>query len=120
MNTAEYIRHREEIAGLLDPRCYSIDWLDDEVANGRVVPFGNDGAVILVEIKEYPAGAKEVHGMVAAGEMVAILSLIDRAETWGREQGCAFASISSREGWARLLATRGYAPFQLTIRKELG
>jgi len=45
--------------------------------------------------------------------------LIPQAEKWGRKMECDFASIASREGWARVLAPFGYAVHQVTIRKEL-
>ena len=117
--SAAYWRHRAEIAELLDPRLYNIEWLDEGVITGAVRTFGNDTAVIVTETKQYPAGAKEAHGLVAAGELTSILKLIEEAEAWGRDQGCDFASISSREGWVRVLAIKGYEPHQLTIRKEL-
>lgn len=115
----QYQRHRGEIEGLLDPRCHSIEWLDLRLLNGPALAFGNDDAVVVVEIKDYPAGAKEVHGLVAAGSLPGILELIEKAEAYGIEQGCDFASIASRAGWERVLAGRGYAPYQTEIRKEL-
>lgn len=114
-----YQRHRAEIAELLDSRCYSIEWLDCEVLNGRIRLIGDDRAVIAFEVKQYPAGARELHGMVAAGDLAAILELIGQAEQWARGQGIAFASIASRPGWAKLLKGRGYEPHQVEIRKEL-
>lgn len=81
--------------------------------------FGNDRAVIVIEVKIYPVGATEVHGLVAAGDLDAILSLIDEAEEWGRAHGVTFAGISSRPGWARTLEGRGYRVWQTHIRKEL-
>ena len=114
-----YFRHRDEIAALLDPALYTIEWVDLQVASGRVQAIGNDRAVILVEIKEYPAGGLEVHGMAAAGDLDAILPLIEQAENWGRSLGCVYGSIASREGWARVMAPHGYEVTQVTIRKVL-
>lgn len=114
-----YLRHRDEIAALLDPRLHTIEWVDLQVASGKMQAIGNDRAVVLVEIKEYPAGGREVHGMVAAGELDAILPLIEQAENWGRSLGCIYGSIASREGWARVMAPHGYEVAQVTIRKVL-
>lgn len=114
-----YQDHRAEIAALLDPRCYTIEWLDCEILNGAIRVMGDDRAVIAFEVKNYPTGALELHGMVAAGELPAILGLIEQAEEWARAQGIAFASIASRPGWARVLAGRGYAVDQVTIKKDL-
>lgn len=114
-----YQRHRDEIAGLLDPRCYDIAWLDNQLLQGRALAFGNDAAVIVVEVKAYPAGATELHGLVAAGALEAILDLIEQAEEWGMVHGLTFACIASRPGWARVLRDQGYAVHQTELRKDL-
>jgi len=116
---AEYQRHRSEIAETLDPRCYTIDWLDVALLNRGAMALGNDRAVIVVTVKHYPAGASELHGLVAAGEMDGILELIEQAETAGRANGLTFACIASRPGWARILKERGYRTHQVELRKEL-
>ncbi len=105
---------------MLDPRRYTIDWLDGEVAGGRCQVFGGDSAVIVTKLIEYPTGARDIHGMVAAGDLAEILELIDQAEAWGREQGCIGAEIASREAWVKIMAGSGYRMHQITICKELG
>lgn len=114
-----YSLFRQAFAELLDPRFYNIEWIDQGVAGGKITAFGNEHACILVEIKTYPTGAKEVHGLCAAGDLATILELIGDAEEWGRAQGCIIASIASREAWSRVLKGRGYQPFQVEVRKEL-
>ena len=114
-----YVRHREEIAALLDPRCYSIGWIDRELLDGRVHALASEDAVIVFEVRTYPEGAKELHGLVAAGKLAAILPLIGEAERWGKGQGCAFACIASREGWRKVLEEYGYEVHQVELRKDL-
>ena len=112
-----YLRHRSALASVLDPLLYNVEWLDCQVWSGRLKQWGNDDAIILVEVKRYPTGAREIHGMIAAGDLGAIKALIVEAEDWARTQGIQFASISSREGWGRVLPD--YSPHQVTIRKAL-
>lgn len=114
-----YLRHRDEIAALLDPALYTIEWLDQQIAERRALVLGDDTAVIVVEIKHYPTGAMDVHGIVAAGELEAILGLIEQAENWARDVGCVGALIASRPGWARVLKSRGYEMHQISVRKVL-
>jgi len=115
----EYLDRRDTIAAMLDTRCYSIKWLDGMILNGDARVFASSDAVIVVTVKQYPAGATELHGLVAAGELDAILPLIERAEDWAREGGVAFACIASRPGWARVLKDRGYGLYQVELRKDL-
>jgi hypothetical protein len=111
---------RDQFAAMLDPRFYTVEWLDGEVFSGRIHLIAVEDAAVLVTLKGYPTGATEVHGMAAAGNMVRIVNtLIPAAERWGREHGAIVASIESREGWGRVLKPYGYEPHQLTIRKEL-
>lgn len=114
----QYLKYRDEIESLLDPRLYTIKWLDEQIWLGAYQLFTNENAAIVTEVKGYPTGASEIHGIVAAGDLPAILELIKQAEKWGREQGCILASISSREGWTRVL--KDYRVHQVYIVKELG
>lgn len=112
-----YAAWRSRFLEAVDQDLYPAEWLDRRVASGRARFWGNEGAAILAEVKVYPSGAKEVHGLVAAGDLEAIIALIPLAEAWGRDRGCIRASISSHPAWARLLPD--YQPEQLTIAKVL-
>lgn len=112
-----YAAWRGRFLEAVDADLYPAEWLDKRVASGRARFWGNEAGAILAEIKTYPSGLKEVHGLLAAGDLSAIVALIPLAEQWGRERGCVRASISSHPAWARLLPN--YRPEQLTIAREL-
>lgn len=115
-----YERFRPQFAEALDPRLYSIEHLDSLVYSMRAQVFFGDEAAIVAEIKEYPTGARVIHGLVAAGDLVEIVErLIPAAEDWGRELGCILAIIESRHGWAKILKSQGYEPHQQAVRKVL-
>ena len=117
---SNYQHWRQAFADMLDPRTHHPEWLDDQVRSGRIKCWATEEAAIIAEIKTYPTGARELHGLAAVGDMMVIVGeLIPQAEKWGRKMECDFASIASREGWARVLAPFGYAVHQVTIRKEL-
>lgn len=116
----DYYFWRAAFAEVIDPRFYTLEWLDQELIDGRAKIWWNDQAAIVATIREYPTGAKEVHGLIAAGEVKAIRALIPEAERWGRREGAIVASIESRAAWTRALANDGYLPWQVAIRKELG
>jgi hypothetical protein len=116
----EYCRFRDGFEELLDERFYYIEWLDKQFISGAYKLFSCADAAALVEIKTYPTGAREVHGVAATGNLKSILSdLIPRIEAYGRDQGCEIAGIESRAAWVRLMKPHGYEQYQTCIRKDL-
>lgn len=115
-----YQRFRPLIAQVLDPRTHTMEWLDGEVERGGLCIWSTGSAIIIAEVEIYPTGARELHGLVAVGDVDTIVHvLIPAAELWARQNAFLFTSISSRPGWARLLKDDGYHVHQVTVRKEL-
>lgn len=116
----DYLEFRDAFMGVLDQRYYPIDWLDQRVFEGRATVFRSAHAAIVVELRRYPGGAMDVHGLIAAGNKAEIVNeLIPRAEEWGRENGCVAGVVESRPAWAKALKSSGYEISQVTVRKEL-
>jgi len=114
-----YQSRRSEIISVMDQRCHTIDWLDVQILNNEARIFANDDAVIVVTVKQYPAGATELHGLVAVGSLDSILPLIEESEDWARGYGITFACIASRPAWSRVLKDHGYSLYQTELRKDL-
>lgn len=111
-----YLPFREEFVSLC-PEKYPPEYIDAMVWGGSWACWSNGGAAILAEVKQYPSGLREVHGLAAAGDVAAITGLIPLAEEWGRALGCSIASIESRPAWAKLLPE--YEVEQVRIVKGL-
>lgn len=111
-----YLPFRDEFTAL-SPDKFPPEYIDGQVATGAWRCWGDEAAAILVELKEYPSGLKEVHGLAAAGELARIVDLIEVAESWGRQMGCAEASIESRPAWVKILPE--YEVDQVRIVKGL-
>ena len=117
---AGYRRFRDRFAEAMDPAFHPIDCLDALLLTGRARLFVGEQAAIVAEIRDYPGGARAVHGLVAAGRIEEISGvLIPQAEAWGKALGCTRAIIESRAGWLRALKPHGYSPHQVALRKEL-
>lgn len=101
----------------LDPDRYPPSYVDKQVLVGAWRCWGSDRACILAEIRVYPSGVRELHGVAAAGDLHEIAKLIPMAERWGQSLGCVRAVIESRPGWDRVLP--GYEVHQVAVRKEL-
>lgn len=116
----DYRRFRKAFLRAMDTRLYTDRYLDMLVYSGLGIFMCEPDAAIVFEVKIYPTGAKDVHGIVAAGNLETIIeSLIPRAEEWGRQHGCIGALIESRAGWAKVLKAKGYETHQVSVRKEL-
>jgi hypothetical protein len=117
---SDYNMFRPAFAGIMDQRYYPIEWLDNRIAEGRAKFIGSDHAGIVVELRLYPGGAMDVHGLIAAGNRDEIVNqLIPQAEAWGKEQGCIAGVVESRPAWAKVLKSSGYEVSQVTVRKEI-
>lgn len=117
---AAYHKWRPEFEKVMDPRMYTIGWLDGQVWSGRAQFWGDNRAGIVAELRFYPTGAFDVHGLVAAGDVQTIKNiLIPAAEHWAKSLGAIGAVIESRPAWARLLKQSGYEPHQVSVRKDL-
>jgi hypothetical protein len=115
-----YLAFREQFAQALDPRFFTIAYLDSLVASGEVEVFCTKRSAIVIEIKGYPTGAKVVSGVVAAGDMNEIREkLIPQAEAFGKSLGCEYGMIDSKKGWERAMKPHGYKHFSTAIVKEL-
>lgn len=114
-----YLRHRAEIVGILDERFYPHWWLEWRISTGQIDLLHNDKAVIGLEVRTYPGGARELHGLFAAGDKAAIRELIDIACEAGRQAGCTVAAIESRPGWSRELKDKGFTVDRVRIVKDL-
>jgi hypothetical protein len=77
------------------------------VETSRFKLFYTNGAVLLVELIDYP-NYRAGHLFLAAGDLDQCLALETRACEWARDNGCRYATIAGRGGWARALARRAW------------
>ncbi len=120
MNT-DYIAWRSILGGVLDTRYYTLKWLDSRVMDGSALVWATPNAIILAEIKCYPTGALDIHGLIAAGDVADIVEkLIPKAIAFGQDNGCLAAIVESRNGWERALAKSGFSRYQVSVRKPIG
>jgi hypothetical protein len=117
---AGYLRFRGDFADVMDERYHTLDWLDDQILEGKVKFWRSENAALLTEIKHYPTGAMDIHVTIAAGNMREVVEILrPQAERYGKDLGCIGSTVESRPGWAKVLKPYGYEAFQLTVRKEL-
>lgn len=63
----------------------------------------DNSGIIFTEIVCYPR-LKTVRGIVAAGRMQAVLSLVPVISRWALTMGCTKAELIGRPGWARVMS----------------
>ena len=115
-----YRTWRPAFAAAMDPRLHTPEWLDARILAGSAQFWRSDHAAAVTEIRTYPTGAYDVHGLIAAGDVGEVRDIIvPEVEAWARTIGALGIVIESRPGWARALKGRGFEPHQLAVRKEL-
>ncbi|HEY1605072.1 MAG TPA: hypothetical protein VGF77_05695 [Allosphingosinicella sp.] len=116
----DYLPWRASFERALDPRFFTIDYLDRRINDGSVKLFVCRAAALVVELKAYPTGNFDGHVLIAAGDPAAIVgTLRPEAEAWLKGIGALGALVESRPGWARLLREHGYRTHQQVVRKDL-
>jgi hypothetical protein len=117
---AGYLTYRGAFGQVVDERYYPLEWLEGRILDGSARLMQSDNAAIIVELRQFPGGAIDVHCLIAAGDKDEIIKeLAPRAEAWGLENGAVAAVVESRPGWARALKPHGYEVAQVAVRKEL-
>ena len=120
MGLSDYGRFRPLFAEAMDRRLHDLPYLDRLLFSGKAQIWFGEEAAIVTEIRDYPTGARVIHGVVAAGGLEEITKvLIPKAEEWARSVGCVLAIVESRPGWARRLERQGYETHQVAVRKAL-
>jgi hypothetical protein len=114
-----YADWRLEFAKALDPRFHTVEWMDLQFNMNLFGFWCSDTAAIMAEIKTHPTGSREVHGLVAAGDLDGIVALIPMAEAWGKRKGAVIGSVSSHPAWQKLLQNSGYHVTRVTLEKDL-
>jgi hypothetical protein len=115
-----YLEWRPAFATAMDARLHTPEWLDARILAGRARFWRSEHAAAVTEIRTYPTGAYDVHGLVAAGDVSEIRDRIaPQVEAWARSIGALGIVLESRPGWARALRGRGFVPHQLAVRKDL-
>lgn len=114
-----YRTWRPAFAAAMDPRLHTPEWLDARILAGSAQFWRSDHAAAVTEIRTYPTGAYEVHGLVAAGDVSEVRDrIVSQVEAWGRTIGAVGIVVESRPGWARALRAAGFQPHQLAVRKD--
>lgn len=115
-----YAEWRGEFAKAIDPRFYTLDYLDWLLRTGQANLWVGLQCALVTRVKLFPSGNSAVEFLVAAGDLDELTKeLAPSVEQWGRENGCMFALIESRPGWERAMKRHGYELFQASIVKEL-
>lgn len=114
-----YAKFRDGFAQAMDPDFHRIEELDAKVADGSALFWFTDTSAIAGEVQRFP-GALVLHCLCATGDMAEIVNeLAPRAEEWAKRAGCSHVTVESREGWARVLKSRGYGIHTITLGKAL-
>lgn len=114
----EYRDWRDRLAAANNPKFLPITYIDQRLRDGTAFFLATTEAAMILELLEYPGGAKVVSVIAAAGDKAEILGRLgDRAMQFGRELGCDHAMVPGRAGWRR--ERPDFFHYQTILVKEL-
>jgi hypothetical protein len=96
-----------------------VDDLQPMVDAGKLVVWANDKAAIAAEPHKLPDGRWGLTVSLAGGDMDAVLDLYAECEEAARSLGAAEMRAVGREGWERVLKSRGFRFQALLLSKAL-
>lgn len=114
-----WARWRPEIQKALASGHFTIEAIEADLAAGNLRLWATDDCAIIVELVRYSGGPLVCHVRFAAGELPAILTNLDQLEVDAKAMGCTEMRVDSRAAWERLLKSRDYDRWSVTLRKEL-
>lgn len=74
---------------------------------------------VMVTTLHHDERGRFIHVWLGGGNLRDLLAVQPGVEAWARTQGCTFASIDGRKGWARALKRSGFNTYGHELRKEL-
>lgn len=90
-------------------------WAAILTGDAQLWPLPASAMVTTIDV--HPTGLKEVRGWLSGGDLEQIQAFVPQIEAWGRQHGCARATITGRRGWLR--AFTGYREAAVLMTKEL-
>ncbi len=109
---------RDELAKANNPAFIPITEVDRRLSEGTAFFLATAQASMVVELVQYPGGAKVVSVIAAAGDKDEILGpLGERAMAFGKEAGASHAMVPGRDGWRRVRPD--FQHYQTILVREL-
>ncbi len=73
----------------------------------------------MTEVVTYPTGFKELIGWLAAGSLIEIDAMEPFIRGWAIENGCHRVRLTTRKGFAKAFAAKGYRETMVILTKDL-
>ncbi len=86
---------------------HSLEDVVEALKRGEMQAHFNDRAIIVTEISQSPR-RKYLHCFISAGELDAVLELMDEVKEWAEKQGCEFGRACVRPGYEPIFKAKGW------------
>ncbi|WP_372785017.1 hypothetical protein [Phenylobacterium sp.] len=100
-------------------RTHSLEDVKAAVDRGEARFWPGAASALVAAVEQDPAERRLLIWLAGGARDELEDGLLPLAEAWGRESGCRRALVIGRDGWARTLRTKGYAPLARIIAKDL-
>lgn len=117
--SAQWERFRALFVEGMEDGPFSVEKLEDRISAGEVYFWPGREAALVTERVEHDSGAVDLQVLWAVGDPTEAIAMLPGIEATARALGCTGMLVEGRAAWARLLKPHGYAPWSVTVRKEL-
>lgn len=92
----------------------------DGLEDGSFTLFGNERAVLVAEIDDFPLkGTRICDVIVAGGDLDELTEIIrPQVEEWAWANDCTHCAVQGRLGWRRATRRHGYREYLAHVVKE--
>jgi hypothetical protein len=118
---AEWARSAPWLDAALDHagRTHSLEDVRAAIDRGEARLWTGRGGALVAAIEDDPGERRLLIWLAGGARDDLEDELLPLAEAWGRACGCRRVLVIGRDGWARALKTKGYAPLARIIAKDL-
>lgn len=98
---------------------HSVADVEAMIAAGRLQAWPGPASILVTELVAYP-NRTDLHFFLAGGHRRELAAMTPLVLAWGKQQGCAKATLVGRKGWLRMpfLAAEGFQQSPLVLMER--
>jgi hypothetical protein len=114
----QWARFRDQFAARFGDGFWTLEELEERIADRRAFFFPGKGAALVGQIDLYPGGERAFRVLWSVGDVAEAAVILPGVEALARMMGCTSMLVEDSE-LATVAGKAGYGPFAVTLHKGL-